>query len=123
MYIYSRSSADMYMNRPTKLNQPIETFYFCYQSNSFKIAVLAFNCVLDTGPAHFNDVYTSLVDIPGRSGLLADDCGDILEPATKTRLVVEVFPLQHLPSRTYYLFICMIKLSANAMFQSGWKTH
>ena len=38
---------------------------------SFKIAVLAFNCIRETGPVYFNDVCTPLSDIPGCSRLRA----------------------------------------------------
>ena len=51
-----------------------------------KIAVLAFNCIRDTGPVYFNDVCTPLADIHGCFSLRAADRGDLLVPSTKTKI-------------------------------------
>ena len=52
----------------------------------FKITVLAFNCIRESGPVYFNDVCPPLADISGRFSLRAADRGDLLVPSTKTKI-------------------------------------
>ena len=83
----------------------------------FKIAVLAFNCIRETGPVYFNDVCTQLADIPG-----VPVC-ELLIVVTlyrqlKRRLVVEVSGSQRLYG-THFPFICVTELSANDNFDQG----
>jgi len=44
----------------------------------FKIAVLAFDCVRDTGPAYFKDVCVPVLDIAARSSLRSAERGDLI---------------------------------------------
>ena len=54
------------------------------QRITFKIAVLAFDCVRGTGPAYFSDVCIRLADIPGRANLRPAARGKLDEPPTTT---------------------------------------
>jgi hypothetical protein len=54
------------------------------QRVTFKIAVLAFDCVRGTGPAYFSDVCIRLADIPGRANLRSAARGELDEPSTMT---------------------------------------
>ena len=54
------------------------------QRVTFKIAVLAFDCVRGTGPDYFSDVCIRLADIPGRANLRSAARGELYEPSTTT---------------------------------------
>jgi len=86
----------------------------------FKITVLAFNCIRDTGPDYFNDVCTPIADIPGRSSLRAANLGHRV-PLTETKIASRSFRFQHQPYEIHYHFICRIKLSANVKVNKQWK--
>ena len=88
-----------------------------------KIAVLAFNCIHETGPVYFNDVCTPLADIPGRSSLRAADRGDLLLPATKTNIGSRNFRITA-PTAWNSLPLHLRDRTINeGQFRSGLKTH
>ena len=89
----------------------------------FKIAVLVFNCIHGTGPVYFNDVCVPLASIPGRTSLRAADRGDLLVPATKTKIGGRSFRIaaptvwNSLPLHLHDNII------SERQFKSGLKTH
>ena len=89
----------------------------------FKIAVLAFNCIRGTGPAYFNDVCIPLANIPGRAGLRAAERGDLLVPATKTKIGSRSFRVaaptiwNSLPQQLHETTL------SRQQFKNGLKTH
>ena len=89
----------------------------------FKIAVLVFNCIRGTGPVYFNDVCVPLASIPGRTRLRAADRGDLLVPATKTKIGGRSFRIaaptvwNSLPLHLHDNTI------SERQFKSGLKTH
>jgi len=55
------------------------------QRTEFKIAVLAFNCVIGAGRAYFKDVCMPVLDIAAWSSLRLAEHGDLFVPRTRTR--------------------------------------
>ena len=52
---------------------------------SYKIAILARDCIHSIGPAYLGDVYAPVTTVPGRSNLFYL-CGNLLIPRTRTKL-------------------------------------
>ena len=53
---------------------------------SYKIAILARDCIHDIGPAYFGDVCVPVTAAPGRTNLRSATRGDLLIPRTRTKL-------------------------------------
>ena len=55
---------------------------------SYKIAILARDCIHGIGPAYFGDVCTPVTAAPGRTNLRSATCGDLVIPRTRTKLLL-----------------------------------
>ena len=53
---------------------------------SYKIAILARDCIHGIGPAYFGDVCVPVTTAPGRTNLRSATRGDLLIPRTQTKL-------------------------------------
>ena len=53
---------------------------------SYKIAILARDCIHGIGPAYFGGVCAPVTDAPGRTNLRSATRGDLLIPRTRTKL-------------------------------------
>ena len=58
---------------------------------SYKIAILAWDCIHGIGPAYFGDVCTPVTAAPGQTNLSSATRGDLLIPRTRTKLVEPSF--------------------------------
>ena len=52
---------------------------------SYKIAILALDCIHDIGPAYFGDVCAPVTTAPGRANLRSATSGDLVIPRTRTK--------------------------------------
>ena len=93
------------------------------QRITFKIAVLAFDCVRGTGPTYFGDVCVPLADIPGRANLRSAERGDLRVPSTTTAIGKRSFRVaaptvwNSLPSHL------RVKTLSRQQFRAGLKTY
>jgi hypothetical protein len=93
------------------------------QRITFKIAVLAFDCVRGTGPVYFNDVCIRLSDIPGRANLRSAERGELSVPSTNTVIGSRSFRIaaptvwNSLPEHLHHQTL------SRQQFKAGLKTH
>jgi hypothetical protein len=93
------------------------------QQVTFKIAVMAFDCVRGSCPAYFQGVCTPLAAITGRSNLRSADRGDLRVPRTRTSLGTRSFRIaaptvwNSLPTDLHLPTI------SRRQFRAGLKTH
>jgi len=57
----------------------------------FKIAISAFDCVREHGPAYFNSVCIPVAGISGRANIRSAERQDMLVPSTRRQLVRRSF--------------------------------
>jgi hypothetical protein len=90
---------------------------------TFKIAVLAFDCVRGTCPAYFQGVCTPLSAITGRPNLRSADHGDLHVPRTKTALGTRSFRIA--APTVWNSLPVYLRQSAisRRQFRAGLKTH
>ena len=93
------------------------------QRVTFKVAVLAFDCVRGTCPAYCRDVCTPLVNVPGRRVTRSAQRGDLHVPSTRTVLGTRSFRVaaptvwNSLPPHLHSPTI------SRRQFRAGLKTH
>lgn len=93
------------------------------QRVTFKVAVLAFDCVRGTCPAYYHDVCTPLVNVPGRRVTRSAQRGDLHVPSTRTVLGTRSFRVaaptvwNSLPPHLHSPTI------SRGQFRAGLKTH
>ena len=93
------------------------------QRVTFKIAVLAFDCVRGTCPAYFRGVCTPLADIPGRPVTRSAQNGDLHVPHTRTVLGTRSF---HVAAPVVWNALppnLRLSTISRRQFRAGLKTH
>ena len=80
---------------------------------SYKIVMLARDCIHGIGPAYFGDVCVPVTAAPGRTNLRSVTRGDLLIPRTRTKLAERSFPYPHRRCGTHS------RIRSNIMLQAA----
>ena len=90
---------------------------------SYKIAILARDCIHDIGPAYFGDVCVPVTAAPGRTNLRSATHGNLLIPRTRTKLGEQSFCISTPTVWNSLLYLLKHSATSRKHFQKELKTY